>query len=194
MYKPLGCCRKLLQVLAFQEKYIYIYTVYYKKFEQSFPQKCKPGLWMLDVFKLSVLAVGASKVPSIKTPALRLIHLLKSHRPIKTWAPLVICNICSIWQCELGRPADLLKFVSTEGCPPSLFSSSSSSYFQDLVGLFPYRNHVLALRNSKGPLEDSFAKMSVSFIRLSSSKIHLNLRLFCPHPYGLVSCWSSGSS
>ena len=74
---------KLLQVLAFQEKK-YIYTVYYKKFEQSFPQKCKPGLWMLEVSKLSVLAVGASKVPSIKTPALRLIHLLKSHRRIKT--------------------------------------------------------------------------------------------------------------
>ena len=84
MYKPLDCCRKLLQVLAFQEKKIYIYTVYYKKFEQSFPQKCKPGLWMLEVSKLSVLAVGASKVPSIKTPALRLIHLLKSHRRIKT--------------------------------------------------------------------------------------------------------------
>ena len=33
--------------------------------------------------------------------------------------------------------------------------------------------------------------MSVSFIRLSSSKIHLNLRLFCPHSYGLVSCWSA---
>ena len=38
---------------------------------------------MLEFSKLSVLAVGASKVPSIKTPALRLIHL-KSHRPIKT--------------------------------------------------------------------------------------------------------------
>ena len=135
---------------------------------------------MLDVFKLSVLAVGASKVPSIKTPALRLIHLLKSHRPIKTWAPLVICNICSIWQCELGRPADLLKFVSTEGCPPSLFSSSSSSYLQDLVGLFPFRNHLLALRNSKGPRRihlqkcqpASFAQAPLKYTWISASSVH----------------------
>ena len=36
--------------------------------------------------------------------------------------------------------------------------------------------------------------MSVCFIRSSSSKIHLSLRLFYPHSYGLVSCWPAGSS
>ena len=68
------------------KKYVYVYIYITRSLNKAVLRKCKPGLWMLDVFKLSVLAAGASKVPSIKTQALRLIHLLKGLRPIKSWA------------------------------------------------------------------------------------------------------------
>ena len=83
------------------------------------------------------------------------------------------------------------------------------------MGLFPYRNHLLAVWLLKRSLEDSFektrpassAQASLDTLECASSVeeafaqksfffllIDLNLRVFCPHSCGSVSCWSAGSS
>ena len=149
---PLTCCRKLLQVLAFQR-------IDQNKFEQSLSQKMSTWIVEVGCFLASCtswnqeLCHGRLKSASTKTQALRRIHLIGCVQSIKNWASLLICNSCSIWQCWLG--ISTFSLGSGSGFHQdlafcfhwrlsSLFSSSSSSYLQDLVGPFTLYTRIIS--------------------------------------------------